>query len=98
MLKITPMERAQIMLELLAKKSPAEYSTPLKSISAIGGGMFLLGTEKAEAILTDLPTDPQLLLRELRHHLQAMMVGCSTSEHTEIWGVFSKLPTEQNSA
>ncbi len=73
--RVTPLERAQIILEALVETSPERYAAALHFLCAIYGERSLRGTEAARLVLEGLAHEPAELENELRNHLQAIL-GC----------------------
>ena len=89
----TSLERAQVILELLAKSSPDTYVPALKNLRSFSRVPVILEKEGIEAIVTSLPTDEVKLLKELRNHLFSMQLGnVSPGTHGQISSLLKLLP------
>jgi hypothetical protein len=86
MKKITPVVRAQIMLEVLSEQLPGQCEEALKVIRGHTGSAPLVGTVFAAAVVKDLPARPQALLDEIRQHLKTMLVNPSSTDEGDVVG------------
>ena len=80
-MQISCIQRAQVMIELLASNEPQVYQKALNRIRHNTGKFDFVGRLRSAHVDLNLPTDPKRLLRELQNHLKAITVSYeSTNE------------------
>jgi hypothetical protein len=91
----TSVERAQLMLEILAQSDGQTYALPLKLIRRLSRTNIVLDKDGAVDVIASLPIEHAKLLSELRNHLGAMQVGqTDPSVHFSIEQLLKNLPPE----
>ena len=96
----TSVERAQLMLEILAQSDGPTYALPLKLIRRLSRTNIVLEKDGAVDVIASLPIEHAKLLSELRNHLGAMQVGAmqvgqtDPSVHFSIEQLLKNLPPE----
>ena len=91
----TSVERAQLMLEILAQSDGPTYALPLKLIRRLSRTNIVLEKDGAVGVIASLPIEPAKLLSELRNQLGAMQVGqTDPDEHIKFVELLRKLPPE----
>jgi hypothetical protein len=91
----TSVERAQLILEILAQSEEQTYASPLKLIRRISRTNIILEKDGAVDVIASLPIEPAKLLSELRNHLGSIQVSqTNPDEHFKFVELLRKLPPE----
>lgn len=84
--RLTDLERAQLLLELLAIQEPGRFDKALTLLRGATGKISMMNHPLAEEIRSESAGQHAVLFNEIQNHLAAMQINSHSSEANHFAG------------